>query len=787
MFRSRLPRRSAKRSLAPLALLAATLIALLASAPATSAQDSETPAGAATVVEVPWTWPLLPDGVGPGETFRLLFVTSRVRDATARYNGTYNTFVQEEAAGGYEAIRQYEAHFRVLGATSDVGARSNTGAHLGVNGVDVPIYWLNGPRVAEANADLFAGTWEHANPGRLPDGEALTFEDDTLVFTGIRLDGEAPPRPLGGGGRCGLPETRAGRPEGGNPLSDTVVASTESHRFYALSGLFRVTPPPAVLVGLEHILTAELTADDGGEDFYSLAATAGEQYIIEVKAPMVPDGGGDLDLVPGYLIDPSILRIVDGDGVELLGEHDQGGFTLNWARAFFTAPATDTYYVAVGAGAQHRHGLGSYTISVRADDHADDYATHPAIVLRPGESIGGRIDSDVAPTDPRLHSWAWKPAYLSGPEPWPRLGIESLDDRDLFRFEIAEGGLYRLLVLASSDQVGAWVVWDHMGNLWSYPQVSPARSFIADYEPGTYYVEIGTAYESSGATGSYSLSLDEYPLVNELRDCLDGPTTHCRLPVGSPRTGVVDRHIEVDYWGLTLVGGGTYIAEVRGDGDRSGDDENGGTLGDPFIRLRNDTGDLLAENDNIAPDNRNARITFTVPTHGGGTYYLVVSEASGVTAMPSTYTISIVEGEEAPLDEVGDCSASSPATCHLPVGEPRRGQIHAPSDGGLPDADVWAMELAGDSEYVIEVKGAGDVSGRNDNGGSLPDPFAGVFQVEGIVLVADADVSPANRNARLVISVPADLGGTYFLHVFGYGGVFANTGTYTVSLVEVEQ
>ena len=520
VFRSRLARASAKRMLPPLALLAAAAIALAAFAPATSAQDTETPAGA-TVVEVPRTWPLLPDGVGPGGYFRLLFVTSRVRDATARYIGTYNAYIQEEAAGGHGAIRPYQAHFRVLGSTSDDDARNNTRTRPGVDGVDVPIYWLNGPRVAETNAHLFAGTWEHANPGRLPGGEALTFEADDLVYTGIRLDSETPQHPLGGHGGCGMRETHAGRPNGGNPLSDTAVWNLESHRLYALSGLFRVAPSSTIPVGLEHILTGELTAGDGGEHLYRFEATAGEQYIIEVKGPMVPDGAGDLELAPGYLLDPSILRIVDGAGVELLGEHDQGGFTLNWARAFFTPPSTDTFYVVVGGGAQARHGLGGYAISVRVDDHADDYGTHPSVVLRSGRSVGGRIDSDVAPTDPRVNSWDWSPGYLSGPEPWPRQGIESLDDRDVFRFEIVEGGLYRLRVTAPHHQIGVWIVWDHMGNLWSYPRVAPTRSFIADYEPGTYYAEVGTTYESSGATGPYTLSLTPVPDPTECDFAVD--------------------------------------------------------------------------------------------------------------------------------------------------------------------------------------------------------------------------------------------------------------------------
>ena len=49
--------------------------------------------------------------------------------------------------------------------------------------------------------------------------------------------------------------------------------------------------------------------------------------------------------------------------------------------------------------------------SVRVDDHADDFKTDRGIVLRPGESLTARIDSDVASYHPGLNSgdWAYRP------------------------------------------------------------------------------------------------------------------------------------------------------------------------------------------------------------------------------------------------------------------------------------------------------------------------------------------------------------------------------------------
>ena len=144
-----------------------------------------------------------------------------------------------------------------------------------------------------------------------------------------------------------------------------------------------VTP---LTVGLSGILTGSLTPGDEGQDWYSFEATGGTSYIVEVKDPLtfsrIPLSFGNASQVPGYMVDPSILEVTDDQGNRLLGEHDQGGFTLNWARAFFTPDDSGAYRIKVGAGAQDRTGLGCYTITVRADDHADDSRTEAGVVLR---------------------------------------------------------------------------------------------------------------------------------------------------------------------------------------------------------------------------------------------------------------------------------------------------------------------------------------------------------------------------------------------------------------------
>ncbi len=275
----------------------------------------------------------------------------------------------------------------------------------------------------------------------------------------------------------------------------------------------------ALTVGLSGILTGSLTAADEGRDWYSFEATGGTSYIIEVKHPLTfsstQGSFGNPSQIPGYLADPSILEVIDDMDVQMLGEHGQGGFTLNFARAFFTPEDDGTYYIKVGAGAQDPTGLGCYTISVRVDDHADDYRTQSGAAVRPGESTTATIDSDVAYDDSGMNWWDWNsnPNPNPGDEPddrlVPRRGIESLDDRDVFRYEIAEEGTYRLSLADQPAGVGFWYIWNSDGNLWLRATEDPVEIIQWHHEPGTYYAEVGTPYDSEGNTGTYTFSVIE--------------------------------------------------------------------------------------------------------------------------------------------------------------------------------------------------------------------------------------------------------------------------------------
>ena len=94
-----------------------------------------------------------------------------------------------------------------------------------------------------------------------------------------------------------------------------------------------------------------------------------------------------------------------------------------------------------------------------------------------------------------------------------------------------------------------------------------------------------------------------------------------------------------DWYQVTLAANKPLQVETLTPAGRGGAFAN---LFDPVIRVYDSAGNLVASNDNGAPDGRNARLTYNVPRGGAGTYYIEVS-SSGATAEYTTgeYILSV--------------------------------------------------------------------------------------------------------------------------------------------------
>ena len=129
------------------------------------------------------SWALIPSGLGVDDEFRLIFVSNAIRDASSSDIADYNTFVQNRAAAGHMAIREFSSEFRVVASSATVDAQDNTAT----TGTGVPIYWLNGAKVADDYVDFYDGDWDdEANPKNEFGTAPNTF---FRVFTGSNHDG----------------------------------------------------------------------------------------------------------------------------------------------------------------------------------------------------------------------------------------------------------------------------------------------------------------------------------------------------------------------------------------------------------------------------------------------------------------------------------------------------------------------------------------------------------------------------------------------------------------------
>ncbi len=190
-------------------------------------QQQEQASSSSEPQTVPADWPLIPEGIGPGDSFRLLFVTSSGTSATSTRIADYNAFAQA-AAGNNAGLEPFSGEFRALISTSEVDARDNTET----TGTGVPVHWLGGEKVADDYADLYDGEWDSAG-GRTETGGAYTG----LVWTGGNKAGGK-----SGQKYAGAAETRLGDLSDVTlPLSSpTSGAATEAHPLYALSPVISV-------------------------------------------------------------------------------------------------------------------------------------------------------------------------------------------------------------------------------------------------------------------------------------------------------------------------------------------------------------------------------------------------------------------------------------------------------------------------------------------------------------------------------------------------------------------
>ena len=198
--------------------------------------------------QVPANWSLIPTGLGPGDSFRLMFIPSTGITAVGSSIITYDNHVQSAAAAGHTDIQAYSSAFKMLGSTRPTDARD----HTGTTGVGVPIYWLNGAKIADNYADFYDGTWDEEAQGRRESGAVVNLSSTWQIWTGSthqgteligagnnsRALGPSAPNNLVG---VGKPNSTT---SGHGPLAGETAVNTASKAVYALSDVFIVASNP---------------------------------------------------------------------------------------------------------------------------------------------------------------------------------------------------------------------------------------------------------------------------------------------------------------------------------------------------------------------------------------------------------------------------------------------------------------------------------------------------------------------------------------------------------------
>ncbi len=171
----------------PLIALLLLLTAALAPTPV-SAQSSCN--GALT-----WTG-ISPDCLSDGDTYRILFITRDIGDATSSNIADYNTFVQAQADAN---IPLNGVTFNVLGSTATVDARDNTNSNLNSDGPGERIFYYLGRKAADNYADFYGLDWA-TDEARDQHGQTFSGAGSaTIIWTGTQPSGvKVGISPLGG-------------------------------------------------------------------------------------------------------------------------------------------------------------------------------------------------------------------------------------------------------------------------------------------------------------------------------------------------------------------------------------------------------------------------------------------------------------------------------------------------------------------------------------------------------------------------------------------------------------
>jgi len=170
--------------------------------------------------------------------YRLAFVTSTTRNAVSSTIGDYDTHVTN-AANAVTELAALSTTWSVIGSTATVDARDHTGTNPSSTGV--PIYGLDGLKIADNNADL----WDQSIDKILEITDQGLVNALAIVYTGTDRDGTKEVGFELGCSLCGTGQEIAAYGASNRAdlgwIKETTISGMNTPRpFYAISGVLNI-------------------------------------------------------------------------------------------------------------------------------------------------------------------------------------------------------------------------------------------------------------------------------------------------------------------------------------------------------------------------------------------------------------------------------------------------------------------------------------------------------------------------------------------------------------------
>ncbi|MDA1017958.1 MAG: PEP-CTERM sorting domain-containing protein [Planctomycetota bacterium] len=175
----------------------------------------------------------VPIDLTPGDSYRLIFVSSTRRNATDLSISAYNTHVGNAVSNNSPTLNALGATWNAIVSTSSVNAITNTTTDPSpVGPTGEPIYLVTGGRVADHYDDL----WDGSLLLKIDSDETGAMGISDRVWTGTGTGGTAA-SPLGGGGSGKIGNTAFTNLQWVNNATQN---KSNAERFYGISDVLTV-------------------------------------------------------------------------------------------------------------------------------------------------------------------------------------------------------------------------------------------------------------------------------------------------------------------------------------------------------------------------------------------------------------------------------------------------------------------------------------------------------------------------------------------------------------------